>query len=71
MAMCYYGLFSDEEERKIGSLSLEPFASARIKKLFTPDTLIDLCDRDTVNQSNVIDTAARKGPKSSSPTYHS
>jgi hypothetical protein len=35
MAMCY-GLTNDEEERKkIGDLSLEPFASAKIKKLFS------------------------------------
>jgi hypothetical protein len=35
MGMCY-GLSNDEEERKIGDVTLEPFASSRNKKAFTP-----------------------------------
>lgn len=35
MAMCY-GLSNDEQERKIGDLSLEPYASSKQKKSFTP-----------------------------------
>jgi hypothetical protein len=41
MGMCY-GL-SNEEERKIGNLSLEPFASARNEKYFTPSAVKQLC----------------------------
>jgi hypothetical protein len=35
MEICY-DLLNDEEERKIGDLSLEPFDSSRNNKLFTP-----------------------------------
>ena len=35
MGMCY-GLSNDKEERKIGDLSLEPYASSKKKKLYTP-----------------------------------
>jgi hypothetical protein len=36
MGMCYGLSNGDDKERKIGDLSLEPYASARNKKLFTP-----------------------------------
>jgi hypothetical protein len=53
-------LSNNEEERKISNLSLEPFASARIQKLFTPSVKL-LCI-ETMRQATAL---SMKVPKSS------